>query len=310
MKKISILVASLVFGMSFAQLSSYEVASQTKVSALDLTNRVDENCQYGVEYSDPTEEGVYIGDFTPIYVANDLHVEANSTFALQQLDIFPTIGVNGFISGATIRVYDNMVDDDGKSHPGEMLQEEYIETIDQILLQQISFTGGEEAEEYIATFDLSSFGSLEGGNEGATYWVAYQVDASPTPLRYFGIVSENTPSTNFSTDGGETYGSLATQTDSRARDLPYTIHGDCSTMGVKEMSNAVLSVYPNPAKDVINISLKNTEIKSISVTNLSGQVVATSKTANVNVAALPAGVYVVKVLDVKGATHTSKVVVK
>lgn len=93
-------------------------------------------------------------------------------------------------------------------------------------------------------------------------------------------------------------------------ELAFTIEGEEATAGVSDVNAGTLAVYPNPAKDVINVSLKNADVKSISVMNLSGQVVTTSKNATVNVAALPAGVYVVKVLDNKGVTHTTKVVVK
>lgn len=93
-------------------------------------------------------------------------------------------------------------------------------------------------------------------------------------------------------------------------ELAFTIEGEEAIMGVSDITTASLAVYPNPANDVINVSLKNAEVKSISIVNLSGQVVGTSKNSSVNVSALPAGVYVVKVLDNKGVTHTSKVVVK
>lgn len=95
---------------------------------------------------------------------------------------------------------------------------------------------------------------------------------------------------------------------------PYVINlvGE-ETMGVTEVIGTnFLSVSPNPATDVINVSMKNgLEAASISIVNLAGQNVLSAKAANsVNVSFLPAGVYVVKVIDTKGATHTSKIVKK
>ncbi|SMC88693.1 T9SS type A sorting domain-containing protein [Moheibacter sediminis] len=82
-------------------------------------------------------------------------------------------------------------------------------------------------------------------------------------------------------------------------------------MGVVELNSKALSVYPNPATDVINVSLKNGEAQSIEITNLAGQNVYSAKAANsVNVSFLPAGVYVVKVKDINGTTHMSKIVKK
>lgn len=95
---------------------------------------------------------------------------------------------------------------------------------------------------------------------------------------------------------------------------PYVINlvGE-ETMGVTEViGTSFLTVSPNPATDVINVALKGgLEVASISVVNLAGQNVYSAKAVNsVNVSFLPAGVYVVKVIDTKGATHASKVVVK
>lgn len=310
MKKISILLTSLFCGLSFAQLQTYEVASQSQVSVVDTAPSANAACEYGVPYEDLTGEGVFIGDFTPIIVANDFIVSANSTFELGQIELYPVTGSGGSVQSAEIFIYKNTVDEEGQSHPGELVAQGDATVIDQFVLQEISFTGGETATEHFASFDLSSFDVIEGGASDETYWIGYRIVSTPTPLRYFGIIAADQPSTNFSTNDGETFRGLATSTDPRLRDLPYRVSGECSTLGTVEISNISLAVYPNPAKDVVNVSLKNAEVKSISVTNLSGQVVATSKISNVNVAALPAGVYVVKVLDSKGATHTSKIVKK
>lgn len=88
-----------------------------------------------------------------------------------------------------------------------------------------------------------------------------------------------------------------------------TIEGE-TAMSVSDLSNSSFVVYPNPATNLVKVDLKNADVKEIAVLNLAGQVVTKAKTSNVNVAALPAGVYVVKVLDSKGATHTSKIVKK
>lgn len=93
-------------------------------------------------------------------------------------------------------------------------------------------------------------------------------------------------------------------------ELAFTIEGEEATMGVSDLTSGSLAVYPNPAKDIVNVSLKNADVKGISLTNLSGQTVITTKNSTVNVSALPAGVYILNVVDTKGGTHTSKVIVK
>ena len=91
-----------------------------------------------------------------------------------------------------------------------------------------------------------------------------------------------------------------------------TVTGSEETAGTIEFGSSSVSVYPNPATDIINISLKNgATVENVEIVNLAGQSVFASKSANTaNVSFLPAGVYVVKVKDSKGVTHTSKIVKK
>lgn len=85
-----------------------------------------------------------------------------------------------------------------------------------------------------------------------------------------------------------------------------------TSMGTVELGGKTLSVYPNPATDVVNVSLGDgLQVQSIEVVNMAGQSVYSAKSADsVNVSFLPAGIYVVRVKDNKGVTHMSKVVVK
>lgn len=90
-----------------------------------------------------------------------------------------------------------------------------------------------------------------------------------------------------------------------------TVTGTVAGMGTVELNSQALSVYPNPATDVINVSLKDGNAQSIEIVNLAGQSVYSAKAVNsVNVSFLPAGVYVVRVKDNNGTTHMNKIVKK
>ena len=91
-----------------------------------------------------------------------------------------------------------------------------------------------------------------------------------------------------------------------------TVTGTEANMGTFELGANAVSVYPNPATDVINVSLKNgATVESIEIINLAGKSVFATKAGNsANVSFLPAGVYVVKTIDNKGVTHVSKIVKK
>lgn len=83
-------------------------------------------------------------------------------------------------------------------------------------------------------------------------------------------------------------------------------------MSVNDLNNYSLSVYPNPVKDILNISY-NKEISKVSVYDLSGEQVYTinlnSKNAKINLRQLPSGVYVIKA-EISGETKTFKIMKK
>ena len=110
--------------------------------------------------------------------------------------------------------------------------------------------------------------------------------------------------------GATSWTSLSNLVDWSNFDLSMIVEGEETTMGVSDVNAASVTVYPNPATNFVKATVKNGEVSAMTVMNMNGQVVASAKAASVNVSALPAGVYVVKVQDAKGNVTTSKVVKK
>ena len=82
--------------------------------------------------------------------------------------------------------------------------------------------------------------------------------------------------------------------------LIYTnpVYNTCDVDEVAEnMVNNGLSIYPNPAKEIINIlNDNNLTISSVEIIDLTGRVVlSTEKTDNINIAELPEGQYFVRI---------------
>ena len=76
-----------------------------------------------------------------------------------------------------------------------------------------------------------------------------------------------------------------------------------STLSTADFGNTnnTISLYPNPAKEVLNIS-SSSQIAKIEVYDLLGKKVASNNNAsNVNVAALGKGAYIVKVVQENGS---------
>ncbi|SFB00772.1 Por secretion system C-terminal sorting domain-containing protein [Flavobacterium swingsii] len=72
-----------------------------------------------------------------------------------------------------------------------------------------------------------------------------------------------------------------------------------------------LKIYPNPVKNLLNITSDSFEAKTVAIYNVLGKVVLSEKVTNapVNVANLAKGVYVVKVTE-EGKTATRKLVIE
>jgi hypothetical protein len=78
---------------------------------------------------------------------------------------------------------------------------------------------------------------------------------------------------------------------------------------VEETAAEQVSVYPNPAKE--NVLIKGIEATEVEVYNALGQLVKTVRDANeIPVAGLPQGVYLLRIADTEGRSHTARVAVK
>ncbi|PZR23815.1 MAG: hypothetical protein DI539_02250 [Flavobacterium psychrophilum] len=86
-----------------------------------------------------------------------------------------------------------------------------------------------------------------------------------------------------------------------------------ATAGLNEFANGVFSLYPNPANDVVSISLKDGfDNGQASIFNVSGQMVLQQKLdsadTKINTSQLQAGVYMLK-LQIAGNGYNSKLVI-
>lgn len=72
-------------------------------------------------------------------------------------------------------------------------------------------------------------------------------------------------------------------------------------------NNLKFSMYPNPAKDILNISL-DSDLKSVEIYSLQGQKVFSSNEKIISISNLSNGIYMVKVEDVNGAVATTRLI--
>lgn len=91
-----------------------------------------------------------------------------------------------------------------------------------------------------------------------------------------------------------------------------TVTGDVEGMGIVSLESQALSVYPNPATDVINVTMGDNKIaQTFEIVNLAGQSVHKGKAASsLDVSFLAPGVYVLRVKDNNNVTHMTRIVKK
>ncbi len=84
-------------------------------------------------------------------------------------------------------------------------------------------------------------------------------------------------------------------------------------VGVNEATQNVVSIYPNPANDVVNVKMNNT-INKIAVVNMNGQVVAESEINNlegsINTSSIANGMYFLRIETANGITMNKIQIVK
>ena len=85
-------------------------------------------------------------------------------------------------------------------------------------------------------------------------------------------------------------------TENRNGDGSYIDRGSSA---INAVSSVINTVYPNPAKDALNVTLKNEGAAEISLVNMLGQTVKTVSTDKlmntINVSDVKAGMYILRV---------------
>ena len=232
-------------------------------------------------------------------IAHDFQLEPNTTMEFTKLavNLLSTSGV----TSAVINVYK-----DNNGEPGELLT---------------SFTG-DPTKEYVGsnfgfesstyTYTLPTPLSLEGGRNGATYWIGVtQATIASGTAAYW----ESTTALN-STYKGKFKNSTGiwTEFSSGSWDGVFIVAADCAGLAIDDQLVEVknLTFYPNPVKDILYVKHESV-ITNIEVLNITGQNVMSTKLnakdGSINVSNLPAGVYIITA-EVDGTKKSFKIIKK
>ena len=90
------------------------------------------------------------------------------------------------------------------------------------------------------------------------------------------------------------------------------ISTDITSLSIENnILNDNVSVYPNPAQNILNITATNINIKNISLINILGKTIYTSSfSKTINISAFYKGLYVLRIESTEGGVITKKIILK
>ncbi len=89
-------------------------------------------------------------------------------------------------------------------------------------------------------------------------------------------------------------------------DVTATFSEDCSTLNIAETNSNQISVYPNPANDVLNV-VCDAVIEQIAIYDLTGKMILTTTESQVTIDQMPSGIYTIVVTTDEGV-HRDQIV--
>jgi hypothetical protein len=86
------------------------------------------------------------------------------------------------------------------------------------------------------------------------------------------------------------------------------VNAACEALSNTDFTLNQFSFYPNPSNSIFNVEVVNDSVKTISVVDLMGKVVAISNVTTVDVSNLASGLYLVQIQTESGKTATTKLI--
>ncbi len=136
------------------------------------------------------------------------------------------------------------------------------------------------------------------------WWWGRIEEGSESPL----YITTNGMANSLTADGNvfvNTHANSIANTSVRPYKL---VNGECEDMGINEWEDGLVSVYPNPFQDILNIDSKSI-ISKVEIFNTAGQKLIQSKETKIPTQNLISGIYFVKVHTNKGV-ETIKILKK
>lgn len=325
MKKITLLFAALGMGLTM-QAQEFSAVSNTQDLSIPTPGSQaiiwDQPSIGGSgiisDYSTTDDQGVYSAD--DFNLAEDTRIDKISVYGFQNNE-----NLDQVISGMDIHIYTNSGDNTPSgdpTQPGTGVVE--LSNISTLPIPPIAVEIVQDGGNYTFVVDVTV---ANGGDEvilpAGDYWLVANPRLNITPVseaasrwNWFDAgVPANGVNEAHLLDPDDIFGAGATVWTSFSAlgldfgSTAFTIEGEPASLGVDDNISSLASVYPNPAKGVLNVDMPSTiTVKSSSLYNLLGQDTGVRLVnGTMNVSELARGVYILNV-ETSAGTLTQKVV--
>ncbi len=244
------------------------------------------------------------------WVANDVIVAGDTQFTMQTMT-FETVTLSGNPTNFDLEIFE----DNGTGGVGASTGMTYHFDSSNMTYTPNGLLFGVYPQ-YTVVFDLPAILLQANGSADTRYWLAVTSDLSSTGdftywvsyLHSFTPIPESNPTWQYLASDG-----VWAQYDSSGPNEGYMkVEGQCETLGISDLTSFDFAYYPNPVRDVLNITSQKA-VKTVEAFNMTGQkVLSTNKVINgqIDVNALSPGVYVFKAVLEGGQVETFKIIKK
>ncbi|HZH70812.1 MAG TPA: T9SS type A sorting domain-containing protein [Flavobacteriaceae bacterium] len=280
MKKITL--SAVCFAISAVMFGQEMLNNNTTSNNPIVLDGVMEECSQAVP-SNGIENGLFFGGDTNQRLAVDIMVDDNVAFAVE------TLAVNLTDDGTFVNV---IVYDDNGSMPGTV-----VATVNGAAVVDVLPVGTEYGFDWVTNvIDLSTEGIVLEGE--AKYWIEIESDATAWEATTASILGDALAFLNDNVEGW-----TLSADENGSTELVFSVTGDCTPLSTNDYLLSQVAVYPNPANDVINISLPaSVEVVSATLFDILGKNTGVSLNNDaINISTLARGVYMLNIETNQGS---------
>lgn len=245
-------------------------------------------------------------------VANDFFVpKESSEYKLKSAKflLLPIAGDSSDFSTFDI----NILSDSGTGTPGAVLKTYSAVTPTEVVETGALFAG---YPTFDVTVNLENFELTVDPAAQKRYWITLTA-TSASAQNIFWVGYQHTTgwqtATNFQSASGAAYAPVTSTSTPGFFESTWSVDAECGTAAVSNADKAKVQYFPNPVKDVLNITASKS-IKNVTVFNLAGQKMTSGATTlsngQLNMSKFAPGAYLVSVTFEDGRTETIKVLKK